>query len=827
MRILQVCPSLNRPCGVGNFARNVESALREAGVSITTSEQYTHASMHDLVLVQHEFALYSTEGLKSWLRTQPGSKALFAHSPGADAFAEEVGGFVTLSGGMIDAPRSTLVLPHPGWSAPNLLDRTTLKDEFGWSGRRCVVGTNGFISPSRQYDAVLWRLLDFAVEQDALIYVHCPLHGSHDSRPGYRDQELRLLEMARKYPEHLELNMRFVDQESLDRRLQACDLLWCWTATPSKPYGSGTCSDQYGSGTRLVVVQKQQHWQVLGLPNVVAAPDNIDAFVDVLKSEMLQGNFARHDPAPLSWKTFAERLIAFLADLRPSVNVPHPNGKPVAVRAVSLANGHGPPLSGVRLTQENAASRAAAFIDSIPDYPGGFAGRGIVICAGGLRLNTCAWVLIRSLRRLGCELPIEVWCYEHDRDDAWAELARSWGAVVRTVPGGDGFSHPHWAAWRLKPQAILGSKFQEVLLLDAYVAPIRDPSALFNADDYRATGATFWSDARRAMKISYDWQLFGAPPCDESEQESGQILIDKQRCWKPINLCHWYSEHAEFFYNHVNGDKDTYRVAWHRLGAPYARPPVGAKVLPRVFIQHDLAGNPLFLHRHQDDWSLGGNGHSTGPVDDAACLGFVDELRAQWKLLACLAPRGTLADLQLAESLRGAVFECTWPGRGQWVLTLGRSGTIVRGSTRDMAKWWVETGRLVLGSAKRVVKFVLGSSSDRACGDPLESGPSAEGGVVSELAHLAAPACGRAVWVGATRAETSGETACGRTVWLGSARTETAGKLMVSSEAACGRTGWLGFAGTESSGATAACGRTGWQGGGTQGETIALRLAPR
>ena len=39
-----------------------------------------------------------------------------------------------------------------------------------------------------------------------------------------------------------------------------------------------------------------------------------------------------------------------------------------------------------------------------------FAGRGIVICAGGARLFTCAWVAIALLRRhLACTLPIEVW----------------------------------------------------------------------------------------------------------------------------------------------------------------------------------------------------------------------------------------------------------------------------------------------------------------------------------------------------------------------------------------------------------------------------------
>src|SRR5580704_3963696 len=84
------------------------------------------------------------------------------------------------------------------------------------------------------------------------------------------------------------------------------------------------------------------------------------------------------------------------------------------------------------LTAENAAARAAAFLDTLSPYPGGFAGRGIVICAGGVRYLTCAWVLINMLRRLSCTLPIEVWYLgEKERDPYWIELVESLG--VRCV----------------------------------------------------------------------------------------------------------------------------------------------------------------------------------------------------------------------------------------------------------------------------------------------------------------------------------------------------------------------------------------------------------
>jgi hypothetical protein len=58
-----------------------------------------------------------------------------------------------------------------------------------------------------------------------------------------------------------------------------------------------------------------------------------------------------------------------------------------------------------------AARELRAMAAEPPPYPRGrFRGRGMIVCAGGPRLFTCAWVMLSLLRKtLGCELPIEVW----------------------------------------------------------------------------------------------------------------------------------------------------------------------------------------------------------------------------------------------------------------------------------------------------------------------------------------------------------------------------------------------------------------------------------
>jgi len=60
--------------------------------------------------------------------------------------------------------------------------------------------------------------------------------------------------------------------------------------------------------------------------------------------------------------------------------------------------------SDIRQRIEGIAATNAAMPESR------FSGRGIVVCAGGARIFTCAYVLISVLRKtLGCRLPIEVW----------------------------------------------------------------------------------------------------------------------------------------------------------------------------------------------------------------------------------------------------------------------------------------------------------------------------------------------------------------------------------------------------------------------------------
>ncbi len=282
---------------------------------------------------------------------------------------------------------------------------------------------------------------------------------------------------------------------------------------------------------------------------------------------------------------------------------------------------------------DNAAERAARFIETIPAYPNSFEGRGIVICGGGLGYFSCAWVCIHQLRRLGCKLPIQLW-YLGQR-----EFNEQMRAIV--MPLGveciDGYEiqqrHPARIlnGWELKPYALLHCPFREVLLLDADNVPAVNPEFLFDTKEFRATGAIFWPDYGRMKPERLAWTVFDVPYRDEPEFESGQIVLDKRKCWRPLNLTMWYNEHSDFFYDHVHGDKDTFRFAWHRLNEKFSMPPFPIEAIEGTMCQHDFTGRRIFQHRNTDKWNFyKGNKSVPGFLFEQECLADLRRLQEIW-----------------------------------------------------------------------------------------------------------------------------------------------------------------------------------------------------
>lgn len=314
-----------------------------------------------------------------------------------------------------------------------------------------------------------------------------------------------------------------------------------------------------------------------------------------------------------------------------------------------------------------------AFISSIPDYPvDTFSGKGIVIPGGGPRYFTCAYVLIRKLRKLGCTLPIELWHMgPHEMDQVMKGLISGYGVDIidayerrRTNP------IKNLNGWELNAYALLWSKFEEVLFLDADNIPVQNPEFLFNTPEYQSTGSLFWPDYdyQRLKPFNPIWAIMEVPYRDEQSFESGQIVIDKKKSWKPLNLAVHFNSESDFYYRFILGDKDTFRFGWHCLDQPYSIIPHSVKQLPAkplpslCMCQHAPNGRLLFQHRNMDKWRLDlPNYHIYGLIDQDECFDYIEELRRVWTGKVT-APTDTLEISKLKEHLLGR--QWTWSVAG-------------------------------------------------------------------------------------------------------------------------------------------------------------------
>ena len=252
--------------------------------------------------------------------------------------------------------------------------------------------------------------------------------------------------------------------------------------------------------------------------------------------------------------------------------------------------------------------------------------------------NAFAVSLVDSLRSCGCTLPIEIFYLgSHElKCSTMKSLAARERCTLRDLLAGQPtLRDVQGFGYAAKPLALAASSFAEVLLLDADIIALRDPSFLFDEVSYLTHGAVFWSDMyaanetfvrlydprdvrlrpsmlERAVQDALDaWLVkpvrmkpdfvpalstIGLPP-DAPTHESGQVLMDKRRCVDALaaagllNLEHAPSACVRWAPRRQGHLPDGVRRNEHRLPPRPAPPCVG---WPRRQHHRRLPGHLLY-----------------------------------------------------------------------------------------------------------------------------------------------------------------------------------------------------------------------------------------
>jgi hypothetical protein len=345
------------------------------------------------------------------------------------------------------------------------------------------------------------------------------------------------------------------------------------------------------------------------------------------------------------------------------------------------------------MSSDDADGRRRTWIEAARFPSRNFDGRGIVICAGGARVFTCAYVLISVLRKkLECSLPIEVWHYGAEEMSRSMRLALE-ELHVHLIDAQQVMDH-HPArisdGWQLKAYALLHSRFAEVLMLDADQVPVCDPSPLFGWPEFRETGAVFWPDLVDLRADNPVWTVCGLEPSRRPSLDSGQILVDKRRTLPALALALLMNEDGSEVLQHVYGDKDTFLLAFAILDHAAKLVPHRPFAADDSLVQRDFAGTPLFQHRTAAKWIYGARvqPHMPGEVHRDACTRALEDLADRWCGLIVPEPNRGPAARAAEDQLAGAVYDLVRPGRPAQRLRLLPAGELDAESRRSGLRGW-------------------------------------------------------------------------------------------------------------------------------------------
>lgn len=215
-----------------------------------------------------------------------------------------------------------------------------------------------------------------------------------------------------------------------------------------------------------------------------------------------------------------------------------------------------------------------------PDYQSGNGGSGILTVGGGKYWPGIV-VMVKLLRELGCNVPVEIW-YRGECETIYPE--DFYDGTIQQYAGIDCIYSAKYnvrmididqrstkfddsrikrgdvakGGWEAKLYAIYHTALTHVLYLDADAYCVSDPSPLF--DLVKDKGFVYWQDLPNQQR-SVKWDnVFPDGPANVMQVQGGQLLVNRETAWRLIHLCHYMCQHSDYYFRYMYGDQDTWRV---------------------------------------------------------------------------------------------------------------------------------------------------------------------------------------------------------------------------------------------------------------------------
>ena len=256
------------------------------------------------------------------------------------------------------------------------------------------------------------------------------------------------------------------------------------------------------------------------------------------------------------------------------------------------------------------------------EYPGG-EDNGVIMVAGGKKYGPLGLRAVKKIRSLSPNLKIHIFGLDEDelQHESMIELSNMSNVYVSHL---DQKTKSQEVGWQCKIKAIIACNFENVFLIDADNVPLQPIHELFELDVFKENSAIMWRDIEdKERPISILGKHVNFPYLNsvspngkllenlnisiKHQHESGQLLVNRRKSWKALDLIAKMNDASGHFYNLMHGDKDTYQIGFKATETSFYevpfRPSTGGylddsgKYKKVSLIQyHPTNGKPMFSH---------------------------------------------------------------------------------------------------------------------------------------------------------------------------------------------------------------------------------------
>jgi len=315
MKVAIQCSSIGQRCGIYTYTCRLEKALKKKGIK---TEVFYNRPLNDfdIISLQYEPGIIKPNKMMGFLQSYSQPIVVTAHHIGyLPQIYHMIDGIVFHDESQFKGtePWNYTIIPHPAIVYPKK-NKSRLRKKYDLPQDKLIVGTAGFITGTGKNLPLIVEEILKRLNKDEFLYLITAYWKAGDMG---REREIKRVVKKLGKEDNFRIDTEFVDEKTLNEKMQCCDLLFAWNMTTPNHYGSqsGIASDMYGSWTKLIVKDTPHYNFIKKQEGVLVGRIKPNEFAeDVIKALRSEDLDDVPDPTWLSWDNQVEKYIEYFKE---------------------------------------------------------------------------------------------------------------------------------------------------------------------------------------------------------------------------------------------------------------------------------------------------------------------------------------------------------------------------------------------------------------------------------------------------------------------------------------------------------------------------------